>query len=160
MTWKSPTSAWSRLKPWGAGDPPGYQPPGLRLQLRCTRAPPGSPVVGRLPLAARSGRPPLGGMLGYFRLTTSPGVLPDPFRPEVVLSHLRSWLARPQVRILEPGRRHLDLLTALTKEAGAAGRLTTDLHLAALAIEHDAELHSNDSDFGLFSSLRWVNPLK
>jgi predicted nucleic acid-binding protein len=38
--------------------------------------------------------------------------------------------------------------------------LTTDLHLAALAIENQAELHSNDTDFGRFPGLRWHNPLR
>jgi aspartate/methionine/tyrosine aminotransferase len=32
--------------------------------------------------------------------------------------------------------------------------------LAALAIEHQGELHSNDSDFGRFPRLRWLNPLR
>lgn len=40
-----------------------------------------------------------------------------------------------------------------------AGHLTTDAHLAALAIEHQGELHSNDSDFGRFPGLRWRDPL-
>lgn len=98
-------------------------------------------------------------MLGYLRLMTSRNVLVDPFRPEEALGHLRSWLERPHAEILHPGSRHLDLLDALMAEAGAAGPLTTDIHLAALAIEHQAELHSNDSDFSRFSGLRWVNPL-
>ena len=99
-------------------------------------------------------------MLGYLRLMTGRSVLVDPLPPEEALHHLRSWLERPQAEILHPGPRHLDLLDALVTEAGAAGRLTTDIHLAALAIEHQAELHSNDSDFSRFSGLRWVNPLK
>ena len=33
-------------------------------------------------------------------------------------------------------------------------------HDAALAIETQSELHSNDSDFSRFSGLRWRNPLK
>ena len=40
-----------------------------------------------------------------------------------------------------------------------AANLTTDAQLAALAIEHQGELHSNDADFGRFPRLRWVNPL-
>jgi len=40
-----------------------------------------------------------------------------------------------------------------------AGNLTTDAHLAALAIEYQAELASTDSDFGRFRGLRWFNPL-
>ncbi len=98
-------------------------------------------------------------MLGYLRLMTSRSVLMSPLRPEEALGHLRSWLERPQVEIVQPGPRHLDLLDTLTQEAGTAGVLTTDLHLAALAIEMQAELHSNDHDFARFSGLRWVNPL-
>jgi uncharacterized protein len=98
-------------------------------------------------------------MLGYVRLMTSRSVLVEPFRPDEAFGHLRSWLERPHVEILHPGRRHLDLLSSLATEAGTAGALTTDLHLAAMAIEVNAELHSNDNDFARFSGLRWVNPL-
>ena len=99
-------------------------------------------------------------LLGYLRLMTGRHVLAEPFRPEEALAHLRSWLERPQTEILHPGPRHLDLLDTLTAEAGAAGRLTTDIHLAALAIEYRAELHSNDRDFSRFSGLRWIDPLR
>ncbi len=34
-----------------------------------------------------------------------------------------------------------------------------DAHLAALAIEHGAELNSCDTDFGRFSGLRWIDPI-
>ncbi len=98
-------------------------------------------------------------LLGYVRLMTNRAVLVDPFRLDEALGHLRSWLQRPQVEILQPGPRHLDLLTHLTQKAGTAGNLATDLHLAALAIEVQGELHSNDHDFARFSGLRWVNPL-
>jgi uncharacterized protein len=37
--------------------------------------------------------------------------------------------------------------------------LTTDAHLAALAIEHQAELHSTDADFVRFAGLKWTNPI-
>jgi hypothetical protein len=33
------------------------------------------------------------------------------------------------------------------------------VQLAALAVEHNADLCSNDNDFGRFPELRWVNPL-
>jgi len=42
---------------------------------------------------------------------------------------------------------------------GAAANLTTDAQLAALAIEQQGEVHSNDSDFARFPHLRWVNPI-
>lgn len=34
-----------------------------------------------------------------------------------------------------------------------------DAHIAALAIETQAVVHSNDSDFSRFPGLRWINPL-
>jgi hypothetical protein len=98
-------------------------------------------------------------MLGYLRLMTNRSVLTAPFSPRQAFGHLRAWLRRPQVEILQPGPRHLDLLETLALEAGTAAVLTTDLHLAALAIETQAVLHSNDTDFARFSGLRWVNPL-
>ena len=99
-------------------------------------------------------------MLGYLRIMTSRRVLVDPYDAREALGHIRSWLERPQVQIVQPGPRHLDLLDHLVTEAGAAAGLTTDVHLAALAIEHQAELHSNDADFSRFSGLRWTNPLR
>ena len=98
-------------------------------------------------------------ILGYLRLTTSRRVLLDPFTTQEALGHIRSWLERPQVQILQPGSRHLDLLDSLLQDAQASGDLTTDVHLAALAIEHQAELNTNDGDFSRFPGLRWTNPL-
>lgn len=54
----------------------------------------------------------------------------------------------------------LNLLDSLMRAAKGSGKLTTDVHLAALAIEYQAELHSNDSDFSQFPGLRQKNPLK
>ena len=99
-------------------------------------------------------------MLGYLRIMTSRRVFVDPYDAREALGHIRSWLERPQVQVVQPGSRHLDLLENLVTEAGAAAGLTTDLHLAALAIEHQAELHSNDAEFSRFSGLRWIDPLR
>ena len=99
-------------------------------------------------------------MLGYLRLTTSRSVLVDPFAASEAIGHIRSWLERPQVQILQPGPRHLELLESLVRDGQASSNLTTDAHLAALAIEHQAHLHSNDGDFSRFPGLRWTNPLQ
>jgi predicted nucleic acid-binding protein len=61
---------------------------------------------------------------------------------------------------LPPGPRHLEIAFRLLKQLGTAGNLTTDVQLAALAIEYQAEVHTNDLDFGRFPQLRWVNPLR
>ena len=99
-------------------------------------------------------------MLGYLRLMTSRSVLIDPYAPGEAIAHIRSWLERPNVLVLGPGSRHLDLVEDLMTAAHASGQHTTDVHLAALAIEHQAELCSNDSDFARFPGLRWSDPLR
>lgn len=99
-------------------------------------------------------------LIGYLRLMTSRRIRVDPLPPPDAIAHVRSWLEQPQTQILHPGPRHLDLLESLAASARITGELVTDLHLAALAIEHQAELHSNDSDFKRFPGLRWVNPLE
>ena len=76
------------------------------------------------------------------------------------MEHLRSWLERPQAQIVVPGPRHLEILASIMQASRATGRLTTDAHLAALAIETQSELHSTDLDFARFPGLRWRNPLR
>lgn len=98
--------------------------------------------------------------LGFIRLMTHRAVLVTPLPAERVIGHVRSWHKRSNVSVLEPGPRHLELLDRLFEALGTAGRLTTDAHLAALAIEHQCELCSNDTDFARFPGLRWRNPLK
>jgi toxin-antitoxin system PIN domain toxin len=97
--------------------------------------------------------------LGFVRLVTHASVLTTPLPPLDAVARVRGWLAQPEVRVVEPGPRHLDIVEDLFRATGVAGSLTTDTHLAALAIEHQADLCSNDSDFGRFPGLRWVNPL-
>jgi hypothetical protein len=99
-------------------------------------------------------------ILGFVRVMASRVVLPDPMQPGDALSRARSWLDRSQAHVLVPGPRHLEIMLEVMSVAGATGRLTTDSHLAAMAIEHQAELHSNDADFSRFPGLRWVNPLE
>jgi toxin-antitoxin system PIN domain toxin len=97
--------------------------------------------------------------LGFVRIMSSQAVFRDPMDPPTALSHVRSWLECPQTQIVTPGPRHLEILTDLMLSTRASGRLTTDAHLAALAIETQSELHSNDVDFSRFPGLRWVNPV-
>jgi toxin-antitoxin system PIN domain toxin len=98
-------------------------------------------------------------MLGFVRIMSSNAVFSDPMEPVDAISHVRSWLVCPQTEILTPGPRHLEILADILRAARASGRLTTDAHLAALAIETQSELHSNDVDFARFPGLRWRNPI-
>ena len=98
-------------------------------------------------------------ILGFIRITTHPRVLGNPLTPDAACGHAESWLAQPNALLIHPGERHATVLISLLKHLGSAGNLTTDAHLAALAIEHQAELHSSDADFARFPGLRWRNPL-
>lgn len=98
-------------------------------------------------------------ILGFVRIMSSSAVLTSPMTPAEAIGHAQSWLARPQSQIILPGPRHLEILEEIMVSGRASGRLTTDAHLAALAIETQSELHSNDVDFARFSGLRWTNPL-
>jgi hypothetical protein len=98
-------------------------------------------------------------ILGFVRISTHRHILRYPLPVDAACATARSWLAQPQVNVLHPGDRHGEILFGLLGSLGTAGNLTTDAHLAALAIEHQAELHSTDADFKRFPGLRWSNPL-
>jgi uncharacterized protein len=99
-------------------------------------------------------------LLGFVRLTTNPAVFERPLTPDEAMDHLDAWLAQPPARIIAPMDGHPALLRQLLDPLGTAGNLTTDAHLAALAIEHGAELLSCDADFSRFAGLRWRDPLR
>lgn len=98
-------------------------------------------------------------VLGFLRITTNPRILPGALSVEDAVAVVDGWLAQPGVRLVSPGGEHWRILRSLLVSSGTAGNLTTDAHLAALAIEHGAELCSTDTDFARFAKLRWVNPL-
>jgi uncharacterized protein len=77
-----------------------------------------------------------------------------------VLARVRAWLAQPTVTLVVPGPRYLDIAFGLLESLGTGMILTTDVQLAAYAIQEDAAVYSNDADRGRFEGLRWVDPLK
>lgn len=99
------------------------------------------------------------GLLAFVRLATNPRVFRDPLTANEALDLVDAWIAQPCVTVLHPGQRHSTVLRELLEPLGTAGNLTSDAHLAALAIEHGAELCSADADFSRFPGLRWTNPL-
>ena len=98
-------------------------------------------------------------LFGFLRLATSPRVFQEPVPIAQALRFVEEWLARQNVRLLLPGPKHLEIAFGFFTHFGAAGNLTTDVQLAALAIENDAEICSNDADFSRFPQLRYANPV-
>ena len=92
-------------------------------------------------------------LLGFVRISTRRGILARPLQVEQALAAVNQWIDHPHAHVLHPGARHASLLGRLLAGAGAAGNLTTDAHLAALAMEHHAALGSFDRDFERFAGL-------
>ena len=98
-------------------------------------------------------------LFGFVRISTHPGIFQNPLTIVEATRRVESWLARPQVRILDPSPHHVAEVLVLLEKSGAAGKLTTDAQIAALTQQEKAILHSNDTDFLRFPGLRWHNPL-
>jgi toxin-antitoxin system PIN domain toxin len=98
-------------------------------------------------------------LLGFLRLATNARVFPEPLAPEQAIERVEAWVAHPKIRLVAEMDEHWRILKELLAETGTAGNLTTDAHLAALAISRGATLVSCDADFGRYRRLRWENPV-
>lgn len=98
-------------------------------------------------------------LFGFIRIATNRRVFDPPIPTSQSLQIVEGWLARPNVRLLQPGPRHLQIAFDLLRDLGTAANLTTDVQIASLAIEYQGEVHSADTDFARFPQLRWRNPL-
>ena len=95
-------------------------------------------------------------VLAFLRISTHRAIFERPLTADESIETCRAWLAQPQAVVVEPTARHLDVLAGLLASAGTAGNLVSDAHLAALAVEHAAELVTFDADFGRFAGLSWM----
>jgi toxin-antitoxin system PIN domain toxin len=98
------------------------------------------------------------GLLAFVRIVTRPGLFTRPLTVKEAFDTVDGWLAAPNAVIAHPGDRHAAQLRELLSATGTAGNLTSDAHLAALAIELDAEMISFDGDFARFPGLRYSKP--
>jgi toxin-antitoxin system PIN domain toxin len=98
-------------------------------------------------------------VLAFVRITTRAGILRTPLSIEHAVGFVDEWLAQPYVTLISPGEAHWPVLRNLLISGGAAGNLTSDAHLAALAIENGCEIASTDNDFRRFAGIKLVNPL-
>ena len=98
-------------------------------------------------------------IFGFIRISTNRRVFRDPLPIDDAIERVQRWLERSHVSVLVPGRRHLDLAFGMLRRLGTGADLTTDVQIAAQALEVNGEVHSNDGDFARFENVRWVNPL-
>jgi len=97
-------------------------------------------------------------LLGFVRVTTNRKVVARPLPVRDVTERIQGWLDLPHVHLAQPSDTHFARLRSELERLGTAGNLTTDAHLATLAMERGYILYSTDADFARFPGLRWVNP--
>jgi len=99
-------------------------------------------------------------VFGFLRIATNARILSSPLPVSGAVGYVREWIGQPNVELLLPGTRHLAIALELLETVGTAGNLTTGVQVAAYAIDHDAEVHSKDTDFARVPDVKWVDPLK
>lgn len=100
-------------------------------------------------------------LLAYLRITTNTRAFPRAQSMQQAWAQVEAWLGAAPAWIPQPGPRHAELLGQLLVSTRVSRDLTSDAHLAALAIEHGLTLCTTDSEFARFTylGLRWENPL-
>jgi toxin-antitoxin system PIN domain toxin len=94
----------------------------------------------------------------FLRTATNRRIFRVPTPVENAFAYLRALRSRPSHVLLAPGAQHLAILERLCDSADAAGDLIADAQLAAIAVEHAADLVSFDRDFARFGDLSWERP--
>jgi uncharacterized protein len=93
-------------------------------------------------------------LLAFIRIGTNPAILPSPMTVDEAAGQVETWLGAPAAIVAQPTARHASVLRGLLRDAGTGGNLTSDAHLAALAVEHGADIVSYDRDFARFPGVR------
>ncbi len=97
-------------------------------------------------------------LLAFVRLSTKIGLFPRPLSVDAALGIVHQWIGDGPGVVVVPTARHLDVLASLLRSTGTGGNLTSDAHLAALAVEHGAAIVTYDRDFERFEGVRWREP--
>ena len=99
-------------------------------------------------------------LFSFLRIATSARAFPSPFTLAEASGHVFSWLDRNVTRVLAKESNHFRQVVALLdKAASPGGNLVTDAQVAAIAIAHNATVHTADRDFMRFKSLDCHYPL-
>lgn len=99
-------------------------------------------------------------LTAFIRISTNSRLHRRPLTTDEAVEQTQSWFGQPCVRIVQPTEEHWPLFQRMLRQGRATANLVSDAHLAALAIEHNCELQSTDSDFARFPGLKWKNPIR
>jgi toxin-antitoxin system PIN domain toxin len=95
----------------------------------------------------------------FIRIGTNPRLQRRPMTLAEAAERVQSWLDQPCVRLIQPTEHHWKIFQQMLRAGNATANLVSDAHLAALAVEHNCVLQSNDTDFARFRGLKWRNPI-
>lgn len=98
-------------------------------------------------------------LAGFVRVVTHRRIFGDPAGIDETLDFVRALRGAPSALAIEPGDGYPALFDGLCRSLALGGDEIPDAHLAALAMEHGAELATHDRGFDRFPGLRLVDPL-
>ena len=97
--------------------------------------------------------------IGFIGLMANPNTMASPVSTTEAAGYVEEWFQHEHILLVNPDDDHIRHLRRNLQVAGGGGNLVADAHIAAIAMEHQAEVHTNDSDFDRFSGLKRRNPL-
>jgi len=99
-------------------------------------------------------------IFSFLRVSTNPRAFSRPLTLTRSAELIHSWLDRRIVRLLGETRSHVsDAIQLLTAAGSAGGNLVVDAQIAAMALAHNATIHTADRDFARFAGLKCHFPL-
>ena len=98
-------------------------------------------------------------ILAFLRISTSSHALAHPLTLDEATDIVDSIVSSSNVLVLQPTAGHWMIFRRLLIDSQAVGNLTSDAHLATLALEHDCMVATNDKDFTRFTGLKIINPI-
>lgn len=93
-------------------------------------------------------------LLAFTRISTHPGIFARPLTAAEAFDVTEGWLECPGAVVVEPTHRHPAILRGIIEPLGTAGNLVNDAHLAAIVVEHGAEVVTFDADFTRFPGVK------
>lgn len=100
-------------------------------------------------------------IFGFLRVSTMGRVFQRPMSLKQASHEVADWFSRRVVVTLLSNRERRETVISLLRSSGSAGgNLVTDAQIAALALAHNATVHTADQDFRRFPGLKCKFPLE